>query len=246
MRYPTDFINKFIRGDCLEVMKSIPDNTIDCVVTSPPYNMGKMHGYNWEHNKIDYGLHVDDMPEPKYQDWQKTVIRELVRIIKPDGSIFYNHKPRSRNHKLILPTEWTTEFDIRQVIIWNRNGAVNRSPITFQQNTEWILWIKKTIPKFNPDYFKYGEVWNVSFTMNTDHPAPFPIEIPFRCIQATTSKNAIVLDPFSGSGTTAVACKKSGRNFIGIELNPEYIVMAERRLLTYTPMKPSDSPIMTL
>lgn len=247
MQYPTDFINKFICGDSLTILKQIPDNSVNTVVTSPPYNLGKLNCHEWNiPNKIDYGNYIDDLPEKEYQEYQKDIIKELVRIIKPNGSIFYNHKPRSRKHKLILPTEWLHGFDIRQIIIWKRNGAVNRQPITFQQNTEWIIWIKKTIPKFDSEYFKCGEVWYIPFAMNTPHPAPFPIEIPLRCIQATTSRGDTVLDPFMGSGTTAIACKRTGRDFIGIDLNPDYIKMAERRLASYTTITQKNNTPLTV
>lgn len=234
MQYPIDFINKFICGDSLGVLKTIPDNSIDCVVTSPPYNKHNKTGGQWKGAQIHYGIYDDDMPENDYQEWQKKIIRELLRVIKPQGSIFYNHKPRPNEHKVILPTDWLKEFDIRQIIIWKRGGSPDISPICFIKNTEWIIWIKKSIPKFNSEYFNMGEVWNIKFDTYTLHPAPFPVELPLRCIQATTAKGDVVLDPFMGSGTTAIACKKTGRNFIGIELNPAYIKMAERRISAYT------------
>ncbi len=244
MQYPTDFINKLICGDCLEVIKSIPDNSIDCVVTSPPYNKRNAPGgESWGHT-IHYGIYNDNMPELLYQEWQKSVVKELVRVIKPTGSIFYNHKPRQVDYNVILPTQWLSGFNIRQIIIWRRVGDPNISPICFLRNTEWIIWIRKEKPKFNPEMFNKGEVWNITQTYGNDHPAPFPLEIPSRCILATTSKGDTVLDPYMGSGTTAIACRKTGRNFIGIDINPEYIKMAQQNLRSYVsiPQK-TDTPI---
>lgn len=246
MQFPIDFINKFICGDSLTILKQIPDNSINTVVTSPPYNKhNRPGGESWGH-QINYGDYKDNMPELQYQEWQKSILTELVRIINPSGSIFYNHKPRQVDYNVILPTNWLSNFNIRQIIIWRRTGDPNVSPICFLRNTEWIIWIRKSHPRFNPEYFKYGEVWNITQEMNSNHPAPFPIELPLRCVQATTSKGDIVLDPFIGSGTTAVACKKTGRNFIGIDMNPEYIKMAERRLSSYTPIPQKNNAPLTI
>jgi len=223
--------NKILQGDCLEVLKTLPEESVDCVVTSPPYNKGnKPSGQNWVNSNIDYGLYKDDRDELEYQEWQKRIIRECLRVIKPSGSIFYNHKPRQTNHTMILPTDWLSEFDIRQVIIWDRGSTPDINPICFYKTTEWIIWIKKDIPKFNKKMAIHKEVWSFGPDMNNEHPAPFPITLPMICIQATTDEGDTVLDPFMGSGTTVLAAQNLKRNYIGIELNPEYIKMAEKRL----------------
>ncbi|MEM4097757.1 MAG: site-specific DNA-methyltransferase [Candidatus Micrarchaeaceae archaeon] len=225
------------QGDCLELIKELPDESIDLVVTSPPYNKHSNNRHigktdTWQNAKIDYGVYVDDMPEADYQEWQKKVIRELLRVLKKDGSIFYNHKPRIVNHRIIFPNEWLSEFNIRQMIIWNRKSSPNIEPIRFIPSTEYIYWITKEAktPKFNPEAMKYTEVWNITPLPNPDHPAPFPEELPRRCILATTNEGDTVLDPFMGSGTTGVACVQLNRNFIGYEINPEYVKIAEKRI----------------
>jgi len=231
-------VNKIYQGDCLEVLKGFPDECVDCVVTSPPYNKHsashKCHKTDsWSKANIDYGNFKGDLPENEYQDWQKEVLRECLRVLKKDGSIFYNHKPRIVNHKIIFPQEWLGEFIIRQMIIWDRKSSPVLGPIRFMPCVEYIFWITKEqkTPKFNQEAFKYKEVWQINPETNNKHPAPFPEAISDRCIFATTDKSDLVLDPFMGSGTTAVSAKKLGRNFIGIELNPDYIKMAEKRLL---------------
>ena len=101
----------------------------------------------------------------------------------------------------------------------------------FMTNTETIFHLtKQSNIKFNPECFTYGEVWKFNFQTNTEHPAPFPIELPKRCILSTSLENDIVLDPLIGSGTTAVACKKLNRHFIGFEINSEYVAIANKRL----------------
>lgn len=230
------FLNKIIQGDCLEVMKRLPDNCVDLIVTSPPYNKGKVSeqgSANWKQG-IDYDNYEDNLPEEEYQEWQIEIINECLRILKPTGSIFYNHKPRQKNHKMTLPTEWLKDFDIRQVIFWHRGGSPDISPICFMKNTEWIIWIKKQIPTFNPEYFSFGEVWRFGADMSNDHPAPFPEELPERCILATTREGDTVFDPFSGSGTTSVVSKRLGRNFIGTEISQKYVDIANERLSKMT------------
>jgi DNA modification methylase len=97
---------------------------------------------------------------------------------------------------------------------------------------EQIYWItkKRNTPYFTGEGFQFKDVWRISPENGNEHPAPFPEAIPERCIIAACPENGIVLDPYLGSGTTAVAAQKLGRNYIGIELNPEYIKIAEQRL----------------
>lgn len=237
MKYPDDFIDKVICGDCLKILPLIPDNSVDLIVTSPPYNLHNCNrkinkNYSWKNANIDYGVFKDDMPENEYQEWQKKILKECIRVLKEDGSIFYNHKPRINNHRIIFPHEWLSEFIIRQMIIWDRGNSPIIEPIRFLPTVEYVFWItkKQKTPKINSKYLSFKEVWRINPAKNNPHPAPFPEELVSRCINATTTKDDIVLDPFLGSGTTAVACKKLQRHFIGIEINPEYCKMAEERL----------------
>ncbi len=230
-------LNKIYQGDALKVLKTFPDESINCVVTSPPYNKGSVDRKigktdSWKQANISYGGFDDNLPEEEYQDWQIGVIEECLRVLKKDGSIFYNHKPRISKHRIIFPHEWLMSFNIRQMIIWDRKNTPTLEPIRFMPTVEYIFWITKEAktPKFNREAFKYGEVWRISPRIDKEHPATFPEELPAKCITATTDKDDTVLDPFLGSGTTAVVAKKLGRNYIGIELNPEYIKIAEKRL----------------
>jgi DNA modification methylase len=97
---------------------------------------------------------------------------------------------------------------------------------------EQIYWITKErkTPYFTNRGFQFKDVWRINPDVGNNHPAPFPIEIPARCIIATCPENGIVLDPFMGSGTTALAAKRLKRNYIGIELNPKYVKIAQERI----------------
>ena len=230
--------NQIIHGDCLEVMKTLEDNSIDCIITSPPYNK---HSANrkcgktdsWQKANIDYGDFKDNLPEQEYQEQQKQVIREMVRIIKPKGSIFYNHKARIKNHRAILPTEWLGEFNIRQVLIWDRTNCMQLSPIRWFPTTEYIYWITKT--NIQPKFYKRSkhqlEVIRIPPKPMKNHPAPFPEELVETLMLNTTDENDIVLDPYAGSGTTLKIAKKNNRNYIGIEISEEYIDIINKRLL---------------
>lgn len=230
-------LDKIYCGDCEKLIKSIPDNTIDLIVTSPPYNKhsakrkcGKTD--SWQRANIDYGKFNDSMPEQKYQEWQKRILRECVRVLKPSGSIFYNHKPRIINHKILFPHEWLGDFIVRQMIIWNRLNSPVLEPIRFMPIVEYIFWITKErkTPKFNKEAFIYKEIWEIPPSRNKEHPATFPEKLVRRCILSTTFKDDIILDPFMGIGTVGKIARELKRHFLGFDINPEYIKIANRNL----------------
>ena len=118
-------------GDCLEVMRELPDESVDLIITSPPYNLGKTHHTGNKRFK-SYSEYNDNMPEELYQRWQIEVLQECFRILKPSGSMFYNHKNRIKKGVQITPYEWLlkTDFVIKQEIVW-QNGSQNFDKIRF-------------------------------------------------------------------------------------------------------------------
>ena len=240
MRYPEDYINKIICGDCLDVMKGIPYKAVDLVLTSPPYNKNGFRGRKdnsrgegrWSGADISYGEYQDDMDESDYKNWQVNILNEGTRLLKLNGSFFYNHKIRRANHKASHPIEWILRSDIGfyQQIIWDRRSSVDHNIGYLDPTTELIFWLTNGVPvcKKSPKFAT--EIWSFPPDNNNSHPAPFPITMAHLVIEMTTKEGDIVLDPFSGSGTVAVACKELNRNYIGIELNPKYCEIAQRRL----------------
>lgn len=238
-------LNKIYEMDCLDGLRQLPDNSIDLIITSPPYNKGGLNGIpkpndktKW-HMAISYNgdCNVDNMPEEEYQKWQITFLNECYRVLKEDGSMFYNHKNRIHLGHLISPYQWLfhTDFIIRQEIIWDRGSTNIVNTCRFLPTTELIFWLtKSTHPKFNrkkETKFK-KEVWNINFLRGSDHPAPFPIEIPdniIDCVQNNEEK-LTVLDPFMGSGTVAVSAKKHKCDYIGFEKFKTYVDMANIRI----------------
>jgi modification methylase len=230
-------INKIYQMDCLEGLKQLDDNYVDLIVTSPPYNKQSRQQNNYKSNswcngRIKYDVYDDNIPQEEYEEWQKLVLRECIRVLKPEGSIFYNHKQKIVQHKSFFPHKWLDEFNIRQMIVWNRKNSPILDPLRFLPTTEYIFWITKQrdTPFFNPKAFNLSEVWTIVPKNNTEHPAPFPEELVKNCIFACGEKGKLLLDPFSGSGTALVVAKQNGMNFIGFELSENYCKMAEKRL----------------
>jgi len=253
MNWPDDFINKILLGDCLKVMPSIPDNSIDLVITSPPYNIG-----------IDYGTYKDNLPWKKYYNWCKLWLKEIYRILKNDGRFCLNHYLSLGNSKektapLMILNGLSLEIGFKHhgLAIWEDK--------TISTLTAWGSWLSASSPYVNcptegililyKEHWKKENkgvstienrdfimatkgVWNLGTDRKRLTPATFPERLPGLCINLLTYEDDLVLDLFLGSGTTAVACRELGRRFIGIEINPEYCEIARRRLSGVTPPLP--------
>ncbi len=231
--------NKIIHGDVLPELKKIPSESIDLVVTSPPYNIRNSSGGGFKRQdgaskwaaaqlREGYEDHDDDMPHEEYVEWQRACLTHMWRIIPDDGAIFYNHKWRVQNGIMQDRHDIVDGFPIRQIIIWQRAGGINFNDGYYLPTYEVIYLICKPDFQLAPKGNLYGDVWKIGQESNSDHPAPFPIEIPERIIKTTTAKT--ILDPFMGSGTTAVAAIRANRDFVGIELSKKYCDMANTRI----------------
>jgi len=238
------------RGDCCEVLKTI--DSVDLVVTSPPYNLGAMPwkplgnwkpgniagaggGAKWKlgpnsGNGVAYGHHSDAMPWAEYVKWQREVILLLWQRLSETGAIFLNHKARVVGSKLWMPTELLPEeVELRQIITWARPGGLNYNPVAFMPTSEWIMLIAKSAFRLKSRGVSgLGDVWVMKPDRSNKHPAPFPVELPMKAIEATN--DGVVCDPFMGSGTTAIAAIRSGRRFVGIEVDPRHFDMACDRI----------------
>jgi modification methylase len=187
-------------------------------------------GGKWENAALvnGYANYDDNMPHDEYVEWQRNCLDQMLRVIKEDGAIFYNHKWRVQGGLLQDRQDIVSGFPVRQIIIWRRKGGINFNPGYFLPTYEVIYLITKKKFKLAPKANACGDVWEFSQARNNKHPAPFPVALIERIIGSTTAK--IVLDPFMGSGTTALAAKKLKRDFIGIDISPNYCLMAEKRL----------------
>lgn len=241
MKYPDDFINKIICGDAVDVMKQIPSGAIDLVVTSPPYNLKNStgngmrdgRGGKWANAALQrgYSHHNDAMPHKEYVKWQRNCLTEMFRVIPETGAIFYNHKWRVQAGLLQDRQDIVSGFPVRQIIIWKRKGGLNFNAGYFLPTYEVIYLIAKPKFKLAPKANACGDIWEFTQEMKNEHPAAFPVTLIDRIIGSTNAK--IILDPFMGSGTTAISAMNLKRNYIGVDISPDYCKMAEKRIKDY-------------
>ena len=264
-----EFLNRFLHGDCEEVLKNLPDNSIDLIFTSPPYADQRKKSYG--------GVGPDE-----YVDWFMPKAHHFMRVLKPTGTFILNIKERvvdSERHtyviELILKMReqgwlWTEEF------MWHKkNSYPGKWPNRFRDNWERLIqfnkdkkfhmyqeavmvpigeWAKGRLAKLSEtdkirDESKVGSGFgkNVSNWLgrdlvyptnvihmatecsNRNHSATFPVELPAWFTKLFTKPGDIVLDPFMGSGTTALAAIQLGRHFVGIDISKEYIALSRKR-----------------
>lgn len=233
------FLNKVVCGESLEILKTIPSNSIDLGVTSPPYNKGEKNK-GWLVKNVTYEDYFDKRPEEEYRKTQIEVLNEIYRITKEGGSFFYNHKIRWDKGNMFHPLEWIskTKWVLRQEIIWDRIIASNIRGWRFWQIDERVFWLYKPIKdnkigkELESRHALLTSIWRFMPETKNEHPAPFPLVLPLRIIfSVLNNEKGIVLDPYCGSGTTCVASKLLGHNYIGIDISERYCNMAKNRLM---------------
>jgi DNA modification methylase len=231
-----------------EKMEEIPENSIHLMVTSPPYNVGKEYDENLTLNE--------------YREFLRKVWSEVKRVLVPGGRACINianlgRRPYIPLHVFIVEDMLDLGFLMRGEIIWNKGSSGSPS-------TAWGSWLSAKNPVlrdvheyilvFSKGMFSRGNlrrkstiskeefleftksVWTFPAEPATKigHPAPFPVELPYRLIQLYTFEGEIVLDPFMGSGQTAIAAVKTHRHYVGYDINEEYTKLAERRIKEFS------------
>ncbi|MEM2760182.1 MAG: site-specific DNA-methyltransferase [Nitrososphaerales archaeon] len=228
-------------------MENIPNESVHLMVTSPPYNVGK-----------EYDA---DLDLAEYLALLKDVFSETYRVLVNGGRVCINianvgRKPYIPYHKFIIDTMLEVGYLMRGEIIWNKGAGAGSS-------TAWGSWCSASNPilrdiheyilifskgKFSrsamnnentvtrDEFLEYTKsIWEFApeSAKAVGHPAPFPIELPYRCIQLYTFKDEVVLDPFCGAGTTAIAAINTNRHYIGFDNNMEYVEKARKRIKEY-------------
>jgi DNA modification methylase len=226
-----------IEGDCLEILRALPDGCVDAVVTSPPYNqlygsgisgggMMKRNGFCLAAKEIGY---ADNMPEPEYQAWLSSVIAECLRVSR--GLVWVNHKTRYRDGVAIHPLQFL-RFPVYSEVIWDRGVSMALNCKRFAPSHETIIAFGK--PHYWDDSANRAmSVWRISPRRDDGvkgHPCPYPVELPRRCLRACVPLGGLVLDCFGGSGTTGVAAALEGRRCILIEKEPQYAEICRKRI----------------
>ncbi len=232
-------------GDCLKIMQQIPDKSVDCIITSPPYNInvrtnngnfvsrwGKKGNEGHFANK--YKNYRDDLMPEDYYKFQKSFLEKALKIT---DTVFYNIQIVAGNKQSLFRLLGDFSDKIKEVIIWNK---VNSQPAmesgVLNSQYEFIFVFQNSKPyarKFYTCGFERGtetNVWDIKRERNKDHKAAFPLALVERLLKDFTKEGDTILDPFMGSGTTGVACKRLNRNFIGIELDFNYYMTATERI----------------
>ena len=230
-------LNQVYHGDCLDVMRSWPAECVDLVVTSPPYNIRNGDGFreskssNWMRAKFHiegFDGYDDNLPHGQYVEWQRVCLDEMWRLLRPGGAIFYNQNWRILDGQLLDRSDILEGWPVRQVIIWDRCGGINFNPGYFLPTYQVIYLIPKGDFRLAEGAWNLKDVWRIPPEHDNPHPAPFPVAVAQRCIGATTA--GVILDPFLGSGTTAVAAMRAGRDWVGIEQSERYVRQTHDRL----------------
>ena len=221
---------KLINDDCLKVLPTLEESSVDLIITSPPYNLGNNHHTGNKQHKA----YNDNLPEAEYQEQQLQFLNECFKVLKETGSLIYNHKNRIRKGIQLSPYEWIfkSNFIVKQEIVWV-NRSQNFDKMRFYPFTERLYWLtKKPETKlFNAinhyDVFDWKE-WKPEGTKGK-HKRAFPIKMVEDILKCFPDAK-VVFDPYMGSGTTGVAAKNLNREFIGIELDKTYFDMARERI----------------
>ena len=224
-----DYVDKrgiLFNKDCLDIMKNIDDDSIDIIITSPPYNLGKYH-HTGNNVFKSYSEYNDNMPEELYQEWQIEILNECFRILKEDGSMWYNHKNRIRDGIQITPYEWilNSKFKntVKQEIIWFNRGQ-NFDKIRFYPMTERLYWFTKNPKTKMYNAINHHDVFDTKDWKPEGTKSKFKRAYPEKMVEDILNcfeSSIVVFDPFSGSGTTCKVAKQMGRSFVGCEMDKE-------------------------
>ena len=253
LEHVTDYVENPISAEHMdhiihgtaENMVQLPDNSVHLMVTSPPYNVGK-----------EYDA---DLTLPEYLEFLEKVWAEVFRVLVPGGRACVNvanlgRRPYIPLHAWITGSMLRLGYLMRGEVIWNKAASASPSTAwgswksatnpTLRDVHEYILIFSKgefkrhasrpvlsTISK--EEFLEYTKsVWTFPTepASKIGHPAPFPVELPYRLIQLYSFKDDVILDPFMGSGQTAIAALKAGRHYVGYEINSEYVSLANMRI----------------
>ena len=213
-------------GDCLELMKDIPDGSVDMILTDPPY----LCDYSRHDKNSRFSQKIaNDENNLANEEMIKNYFAECFRILKDDTAIycFCNYK-KIDFFKMQFES---AGFNLKNIIIWDkqRNGMGDLKT-TFGYSYEFILFGSKGQPKIRGK--RISDVWQFPRVSPKEqvHQNQKPVNLLQQCIEKSTNEGAVVLDGFMGSGSTGVACINTGRNFIGIELDENYFNIAKQRM----------------
>jgi len=240
-----NYANKIILGDCIDQMKKFPSSMVDLIFADPPYNLEK-----------DYGLYQDSNSPKDYIKWTETWLNEIIRILKPNGSFYILNLPKwSLHHAVYLDELLYRQNTITWDALATPRGKImpahysllfytkSKTNYTFNELTSKHNWthcaratcIKQRHSSTLPEK-SYSDIWNNVYRVKHkqkrqfNHPTQLPLQFMERIILTSSNKGDLIMDPFIGVGTTAIAAKMLERDYLGIEINPEYVKLCKETL----------------
>ncbi len=242
----TIFRAEIRHGDYREVLSDVK---ADLIFTSPQYNIGsaapRKDGFR-RLGKFDpksFGAirdYPDDFPEPEYQDQQAEFMCWTAAHLKPNGVLVYNHKPRRKNKRLTHPAEWFLRAKVRErlvlmeEVVWDRGSTHNHDLTQMWQQTESLYVFRRPDGIYplrtTKDTPQRSNVWRINRARKNGHPSPFPEDLAEAVVLAWSLPGELVVDPYAGSCTVAVAAQKLGRQCICAEIIEKYCVLGRERL----------------
>ena len=248
-------LNKIYNEDCLVTMQKIHD--VDCILTSPPYNTSRKGATDLSTHQCRYETYEDAMTDKEYTDWTISLFNGFDSILKTNGSVLYNMSYSSENTillwNLVADIQRNTNFVVADCIIWKKKSAlpnnVSSNKLTRICEFIFVFCRKSELSSFNcykgitstreTGQKMYENVFNFIEAPNNDencpiHKATYSSLLCRKLLLLYTKKDAVVYDPFMGTGTTAIACCKEKRYYIGSEISERYCEWANKRVSLMT------------
>lgn len=247
--------NKILLGDCLKVLTTLEENSVDGVITSPPYNLGK----NPNHRRKDqsdvrfYSAYEDSKTPEEYIIWMTKLFTLLEAVVQEDGVVLlnlsYSSKDASLPYRVVTTIEKKTRWKIRDTISWKKSSAIpfQTSPRNMSRIVELVFVfaqvdtfltnksVKKVNERTGQKFYSYMdnfvEAPCADKGMRKEHKATYSTEFAKRLIEMYFPPGSIILDPFCGVGTTGNACNQTGRGYVMIDIDPKYIALSKKRLI---------------
>tara|TARA_R100001443_G_scaffold41575_1_gene54999 strand:- start:1472 stop:2254 length:783 start_codon:yes stop_codon:yes gene_type:complete len=250
-------LNKIYHEDCVDTMKKITYNTINCILTSPPYNTSrKGSSLDLACENIRYDNFNDNKPDLEYISWTVNIFNNFEKILSTNGVILYNLSYSSENTHLIWKTIaeiiYQTQFIVADCIVWKKKiaspNATSSNKLTRICEFVFVLCRKTEINSFqcNKEISSYRDTGQIAYknyfnfiqaknndTTTATHKATFSSELVRKLIKLYCKKDNLIYDPFMGTGTTAKGCILENINYIGSEISKHYVDIANKRLKPY-------------